>query len=88
MQHGSGIEASALLAQSKDLDQETISNQELRDSIKFHEECYEGDFRFGKRHGVGRLYKKDGSYFYGFWQCGENTGDGRYFKTKKSRKVV
>ena len=37
---------------------------------------YEGEFRDGKKHGVGKLVMKDGSFYEGEFKDGEMNGKG------------
>ena len=40
------------------------SSNKTNQELDMHEYCYEGEFLEGYKHGIGRFYFPDGSYFY------------------------
>lgn len=42
-----------------------------------NEAIYVGQWKNGKRHGLGKQYYKDGSYYFGYWENNMTNGLGR-----------
>ena len=44
-----------------------------------NELSYEGEFVEGYKHGLGRYYENDGSYYYCNWEFDKKVGDVVYY---------